>query len=520
MSSTVDLSSLETVLASLPDRFSGPGGVVGIVENGRTLATQVWGYADMATGKAMDLATRLPICSISKQFTCAVLLDLVGDPARLDGRVADFLPLLEGRRPRVVDLCNMQSGLRDYWAMTVLHGAQPDGVFGRDDARPLLARMRTTHFEPGSSYSYSNGNFRILSDLLEEQSGRSLAELYAQRLFEPAGMASAVLTADTSVPADGVVGYEGNAATGYFPALNRIYWTGDAGISASLEDMLAWERYIDATRDDARGIYPRLSWPQTFNDGQPARYGFGLSHDRIGDVAVTGHGGALRGFRLQRVHAASRRLSVVVLFNHEADAHGAAYEVMRAALGQSEPPAGGRPADPDWNGIYLDEANGLRLAVSAAGEGLDVRYVSSPERLAIGADGDATSSSMRLERDGDTLLVTRPGENLKAKAVRVGGEARPDLAGRYFSREVEGFLDIEAAGGALYGRFEGLLGQGPMHPVHALGEDLFSLACPRSMDAPAPGDWTIKVRRGDAGRPRGLTVGCWLARNVAYERIG
>src|SRR5690606_2544131 len=132
-------------------------------------------------------------------------------------------------------------------------------------------------------------------------------------------------------PVDGVVGYEGNDAVGFFPATNRIYWTGDAGISASLEDMLAWERHIDATRDDAEGLYRRLSQPQSFSDGTAARYGYGLVHEKVDAVAVTGHGGALRGFRLQRMHAASERLSVVVLFNHEADAHEAARMVLQAA---------------------------------------------------------------------------------------------------------------------------------------------------------------------------------------------
>jgi D-aminopeptidase len=148
-----------------------------------------------------------------------------------------------------------------------------------------------------------------------------------------------------------VVGYEGSEALGYFPALNRIYWTGDAGMAASLHDMLAWERWIDSTRDASDGLYARLSAPQQFSDGRPARYGYGLRHDQIAGLRVTGHGGALRGFRAQRFHAAAARLSVVVLFNHEASAYSAAESLMRAALGQSAPPPGEVPG-PEWTGSY------------------------------------------------------------------------------------------------------------------------------------------------------------------------
>lgn len=519
MASAIDLSAINKALASLPRRFKGPGGVVGVVEDGKTLATQAWGYADMATGKAMDVTTRLPICSISKQFTCGVLLDMVGDPARFDGRVADFLPNLEGPLPTVANFCNMQSGLRDYWAMTVLHGAQPDGVFRREDAVPLLARMRTVHFAPGSRYSYSNGNFRILPELLEAHSGRTLAELYAQRLFEPAGMQTAELTADTSEPADGVVGYEGSESTGFFPATNRIYWIGDAGISASLEDMLSWERYIDATRDDPQGIYRRLSRPQTFSDGKAASYGFGLSHERLGDVALTGHGGALRGFRLQRLHAPSKRLSVVVLFNHEADAHEAACVLMRAALGQPERKSAVQAVGPDWAGSYLDKENGLLLDISVDAGRLDARYATSSETLDVDTGNTASSPLMNLTRDGDSVRLDRPRENLASVAARVAGEPSPDLAGRYFSPELGGFIDIEMTGNALSGRFEGLLGKGPMHPVYPVGTDVFVLSCRRSMDAPAPGNWTIQIDRDGDGGVRGLTIGCWLARNVSYEKV-
>ena len=103
MASEIDLSSLNRALEALPEKFKGPGGVAGVVADGKVLARQAWGYADMASGQAMTTATRLPICSISKQFTCGVLLDLVGDPARLDARVVDFLPRLEGRMPTVAN---------------------------------------------------------------------------------------------------------------------------------------------------------------------------------------------------------------------------------------------------------------------------------------------------------------------------------------------------------------------------------------------------------------------------------
>ena len=189
----------------------------------------------------------MPICSISKQFTCALLLDLFEDPASLDPQVRHFLPHLNGPLPTVEQLCHNQSGLRDYWALSVLQGAFPETEFRREDALPLIARAKTGHFPPGKLYSYNNANFRILAELIERNSGKTFGELLQERLFTPAGMSTAVLMPDARQPLDNVIGYEGNDEIGFLPARNGVYWFGDSGISAALTDLLAWECHIDAT---------------------------------------------------------------------------------------------------------------------------------------------------------------------------------------------------------------------------------------------------------------------------------
>lgn len=515
----LDFDALEKAINSLPLRFRGPGGVAGVMKDGEVLFGQAWGYADLDRHVPMTVDTLMPICSISKQFTCALLLDLAGDPSILDDRLAPLLPNLQGARPTVAQLCHNQSGLRDYWALTVLHGALADGIFAREDTRRLFARMRDTHFAAGHHYSYSNGNFRLLSDLIEEHAGRPLGALLEERIFGPAGMETALLATDTSAPLNGVIGYEGNADVGFFPAANRIYWSGDAGIAASLDDMLAWERFIDATRDDESGLYNRISVPQAFADGSVARYGYGIQRETIGNTAVTGHGGALRGFRCRRLHAAFERLSVVVMFNHDADAHAAAQMLMKAALGvPEEKPAGARPGS-GWEGRYIEPSTGLVLTVTAQEDHLTASFAGSPERLALGQDGIAISAATILERDGDAMRIERPGENLKSVAIRISGAPRGDIAGRFVSSELDASLEITEVGGAFYGAFEGFLGRGAMHPIYPTGEDVWLLSCRRSMDAPAPGDWTIQIRRDADDRVCGLVIGCWLARKVEYDLV-
>ncbi|ABA80856.1 D-aminopeptidase [Rhodobacter sphaeroides] len=515
---TLDLDALDRALDALPNLFRGPGGVAGVVKDGQVVASRAWGYADLTRRRPMETGTRLPICSISKQFTCGALLDTLGDTAAYDARVAEFLPQFEGPLPTLRQLCDNQSGLRDYWALTVLQGAEAAQTFRREDALPLIARMKTGHFPPGTAYSYCNCNFRIVSEILESETGRALRDLYAERIFGPAGMRTAELTSDTRHPADEVVGYEGSDAVGFFPADNGIFWIGDAGISASLQDMLAYESWIDATRNDENSIYRRISVPPAYVCGTPASYGFGLSHETVAGVKVTGHGGALRGFRAQRFHAADERLSVVVIFNHEASAHAAASSLLAAALGH-EAPKGARPEG--WAGQWLDPESGLLLRVGEDAEGLTLRFATGPDRLTAGEDGVPRGAGVSLAREGAMLVMNRTSDNLTVRAEPLPVVAVADageIAGRYHARELEADLVIEARDGGAYAGFEGLLGAGPMERLHPVGPDVWIVTTRRSMDAPAPGDWTLQVRR-EGGAVTGLRLGCWLARRIDYARV-
>ena len=140
--------------------------------------------------------------------------------------------------------------------------------------------------------------------------------------------------------------------------MNRILWTGDAGLGASMDDMIAWEQHIDATREDANALYSRLSVPVTFSDGKRATYGFGLGRSTEFGRALTSHGGGLRGWRSQRMYVPAERVSVVVMLNHLSDASAAAMDVVAAVLDETRPkPDASRPA-PDWLGAYIEPETG------------------------------------------------------------------------------------------------------------------------------------------------------------------
>jgi D-aminopeptidase len=408
--------------------------------------------------------------------------------------------------------------LRDYWAVAMLHGAHPEQSFGNQDAAKIISGTRTLQFAPGTRYSYANQNFVILSDILQARTGVGFAELLRTRIFDKVGMESAFLAADTRAMPDGTEGYEGTQTTGFRVAKNRIFWTGDAGIGGSLDDMIAWERHIDATRDDPHALYRRLSAPVTFSDGRPAAYGFGLGRRLTVGRQITGHGGALRGWSCHRLHSPADRVSVVVAFNHMADARAAAMELFAAAINEdlpTRPPIG---ATPPWLGAYIDPETHLSARIDLAPDGLRLRFAQTPEVLDYQECGAGRDGDVRLRAGGERLWMDRPADNHTSVLEPCVEGPATDLSGRYRCEELDAEITVIGEKGVFYGGFSGFLGNGRMELLEPIGVDVMALPCPRALDQSPPGDWTLVVRRNDNADVVGLTVGCWLARGLLYTR--
>lgn len=530
-------ASIPEILADLPSRFRGPGGAVAVLKDGELVGQQLWGYADLHLRIGMTADTLLPICSITKQMLCGLLTDLERNPTpamktrseepakQLSDQLGQFLNpnLLQGTGLTIRHLCNNQSGIRDYWALTVLWGAKPEGHFSVADHGPkMLARMKSFHFKPGTEYSYANTNFFVIARCIEQVTGQPLGELLEQRIFAPAGMKTARLCAHTSEHPPPGVGYEGNETFGFYPGVNCIEWAGDAGIVASLADMIAYEQFVDRSRDNAQSWYGTNSEQQKYNDGTPADYGFGLARDTVGGVLNVGHGGALRGYRLGRSYFPEPRVSIVVLLNQEyGDPKGVSDYIFKRMMGVPEVKNEVVSPGPNWTGTYLDSDTGLAVIVSEGKPGqLDVAYHRKADKLRVVEAYKAQSDGMVATLDGTSLQIHVSSDNRTLHAQRVASKKpasdSSELEGEYYCAEIDSVFHCSGSGDMVYGMFDGFLGQGPVHMMRSLGDDLWALACPRAMDSTPPGDWTVIVRRNDDGKVAGVTIGCWLARNLEF----
>jgi CubicO group peptidase (beta-lactamase class C family) len=170
--------------------YPGRGGLCGamrISRDGEVLMERAYGYASVQLGVANRPETRFHIASMTKMFTAAAIVRLVGE-GRLDLRAhpSAYRPDLAAIDSRISlhHLLTHTSGLADIYD-------QPDlridmAVRAKQGGQPLdyLTGLPQL-FEPGDRWAYSTTGFLLLAYVLEAICHRSFAEAIGALFLKP-----------------------------------------------------------------------------------------------------------------------------------------------------------------------------------------------------------------------------------------------------------------------------------------------------------------------------------------------
>ncbi|MHB8894826.1 MAG: serine hydrolase domain-containing protein [Candidatus Geothermincolia bacterium] len=298
-----------------------PGAVVGIWAPGQGQWVAARGKAYIAGNEPMKTNLRFRIGSITKTFTATVILTLVDEgKLTLDDKVSKYVSgVPEGDRITVRMLCNNTSGLFNYGedpAFVENLVADPQKKY---TPRELVdfAASRPAYFEPGKGFHYSNTNFILQGMIIEEITGRPVAEAYNKRIIEPLGLKNTYFAEGTALESPYSHGY-GEAEDGsgkledYTNWLDMsVDWTAGAMVS-DLYDLKTWAKAFSMGRllnpssheEQMKGV----SMP---GSGGYSKYGLGMF--TMG--AFNGHDGMLPGYNAAMFYEPSSDTTYVVLFN-------------------------------------------------------------------------------------------------------------------------------------------------------------------------------------------------------------
>ncbi|GEM_PF-164316 len=222
-------------------------GVVVVLVEGDAVVTRGFGLASTETGKAPDADSVFQIGSITKTFTGALLADAVlSGKMTLSDPVQAYLPAgvtiaQVGERPMTIeDLATHRSGLPRL--EPDFAPADPADPYADIDEAKLWRTVSNVQpaRAPGAAFEYSNLGYGLLGALIARAQGKSYADLVAEKIFTPLGMAHSSARLPDALRAQAAQGYGSDGAPVPF-------WTFDAvpglgAINSTAKDMTAYLR--------------------------------------------------------------------------------------------------------------------------------------------------------------------------------------------------------------------------------------------------------------------------------------
>lgn len=196
-------------------------------------------------GNNFNSNTVFRIASVSKQFTAAAVLKLCEQgKLSVDDSLDKFFPEYNGAANATVHhLLAMRSGITDYVIASQDADANSSEVSAANSAKTNRDAIRSWIFQntypaPDISYSYSNTNYFLLAEIIEQVSGMSYEDYITENFLKPLGMNSTGFQ-DTWNRTDLELAYGyGDGAYGFYEYNGARFGCGD--MMSTAEDLAKW----------------------------------------------------------------------------------------------------------------------------------------------------------------------------------------------------------------------------------------------------------------------------------------
>jgi CubicO group peptidase (beta-lactamase class C family) len=360
------VNTIDPALAARIDRMASqvleqtgvPSASLAVVQGGKLVYTRAYGKASLNPQKPATPEMRYSIGSISKQFTAAAILMLQEEgKLSLDDKVGKYVPgLTRGNEVSIRQILSHTSGYQDYWPedyvmTTMLPAATAQHILDTWGKKPL-------DFEPGTQWQYSNTNFVIAGQIVENITGHPLMDLLTARVFRPLGMKSVWNSDEVKLTQADATPYYRHALGPLRPAPKEGRgWMFAAGeLAMTAHDLALWDESLIAQSILKPESYKEMFTEVKLRDGKGTHYGLGVEvMDRAGHRSIE-HSGEVSGFVSDNEVLVDDGVAVAVLTNQ--DAVGAASSIAQLAAPAVLGNAGAKPEEQQALAIFHDLQQG------------------------------------------------------------------------------------------------------------------------------------------------------------------
>ncbi|WP_373518018.1 serine hydrolase [Pricia sp.] len=279
-------------------------GSVLVAENGKVIYKKGVGMANMEWDIPNAPDTKHRLGSITKQFTAALILQLVAEgKLKLDEPITAYLPdypKANGNKITLHDLLTHTSGIPNYTSFPKFFEERSRNPYTVEEFVKVFADS-TLQFIPGETFAYSNSGYFLLGAIIEKVTGKSYEDQLEKRIFTPLKMNNSGFDHHENMLKKRATGYQ-KLGNGYqnssYLDMSIPYSAGS--LYATVEDLYLWDQALYTDQ-----ILNKESKDLMFAQYIPAfegHYGYGWNMVRRpkgnskDSVETIGHGGGINGF--------------------------------------------------------------------------------------------------------------------------------------------------------------------------------------------------------------------------------
>jgi D-alanyl-D-alanine carboxypeptidase len=329
----IPAAALQARLNAIRVQYHVPGVSATIIwPDGRSW-TGVNGWADVKQHVPVAPTTAFSVGSVSKTFLAALVLQLA-DEGRLslDDPVLRWLPTAAVPADATIrELLDHTSGLYDFFSNPAIDTALLANRRQAWTPARALGYMRAPYCAAGTCWHYSNSNYVLLGQVVQQVTGNPVATELRRRFVAPLRLVRTFVQG--AEPARGTVAtsYEvlGSGSsirtvsqgdgTAISPFTSVVTAAGSAGaIAATSRDLAVWARriYGGAVLRPA-ALAAMLDVSHSVGAGSALPYGLGVGEVSLGGRLTEGHNGRLIGAGATMRYLPDSGFSIAVVTNQD-----------------------------------------------------------------------------------------------------------------------------------------------------------------------------------------------------------
>ncbi len=290
-----------------------------VAENGKVIYKKGLGLANMEWNIPNTPETRFRLGSITKQFTAALILQLVEQgKLKLDGKLSDYLPDYRkdiGEKVTIHQLLNHTSGIPSY---TGLPGFFNDVSRNPYTVSDFVKRYASNNleFEPGSKFSYNNSGYFLLGAIVEKVTGQPYEQVLKEKILDPLGMKNTGYDHHDTLIEKRASGYQ-KTPDGYMNAsyLDMSIPYAAGSLYSTVEDLYLWDQALYTDRVVSAASKDLMFKPNLSDYA----YGWVVTKVKLGNgtdsVSKIAHGGGINGVNTVIVRFPTQKHLIVLLDN-------------------------------------------------------------------------------------------------------------------------------------------------------------------------------------------------------------